>query len=86
MHRIIQDHLEEVLAESNPNSAASVHLAKCRECREEVSAMRQQASLLRALRAPESCARRAGVITQKIRAHASASRPLNPGRPVRRGV
>lgn len=56
MHRLIQDHLEEVLAESshssNVASPAAAHLAECPECRDEVAAMRGQASMLRALRAP----------------------------------
>jgi anti-sigma-K factor RskA len=56
MHRLIQDHLEEVLAESTgegPKSLAA-HLAECKECSEEVSAMRRHASMLRALRPPDS--------------------------------
>ena len=56
MHRLIQDHLEEVLAESNSEleSPAAAHLSECAECREEVSAMRSHAAMLRALRAPVS--------------------------------
>jgi len=53
MHRLIQDHLEEVLREVKDGPAA-VHLAGCEECREEVAAMRQHAAMLRALRTPES--------------------------------
>jgi hypothetical protein len=53
MHRVIQDHLEEVLAGSTSSQAAA-HLAGCGECRDEVSAMRRQASTLHALRAPEA--------------------------------
>jgi hypothetical protein len=52
MHRLVQDHLEEVLAETSLRSPASLHLAECAECSEEVSAMRLHASMLRALRAP----------------------------------
>jgi hypothetical protein len=52
MHRLVQDHLEEVLAETSLQSPASLHLAECAECREEVSAMRLQASMLRAFRSP----------------------------------
>ena len=51
MHRLIQDHLEEVLG-SRSHSAAEAHLAECRECREEISSMRQQAALLRTWKAP----------------------------------
>lgn len=54
MHRLIQDHLEEVLAESKSNGAISAHLAECGECRDEVSVMRQHASILRALRVPQN--------------------------------
>jgi hypothetical protein len=56
MHRLIQDHLEEVLAESNPNGSgpAAPHLAECAECRDEVSALRHHAAMLRLLRAPVS--------------------------------
>jgi hypothetical protein len=55
MHRLIQDHLEEVLAESDglPSPAAE-HLANCTECGGEASALRAQAAMLRALRAPSS--------------------------------
>jgi predicted anti-sigma-YlaC factor YlaD len=53
MHRLIQDHLEEVLAEPDGEgfSPAAAHLAECRECREEVSALREQAALFGTLRA-----------------------------------
>jgi hypothetical protein len=52
MHRLIQDHLEEVLREIDGPAAG--HLASCKECREEVAAMRLHASMLRALRPPKS--------------------------------
>jgi len=56
MHRLIQDHLEEVLAasrmgSSNEGSEASAHLAACDECRREVEAMHEHADVLRKLRA-----------------------------------
>jgi anti-sigma factor RsiW len=49
MHRIIRDHLEEVLAGpgSEPRHPAGEHLAACAECREKVAAMREQAAVLR---------------------------------------
>lgn len=49
MHRIIRDHLEEVLAGpgSGPKHPAGEHLAACAECREQVAAMREQAAVLR---------------------------------------
>lgn len=55
MHRVIEDHLEEVLSESpgDQNSPAAAHLAECEACSEEVAEMRLQASMLRALRVPK---------------------------------
>ena len=49
MHRIIRDHLEQVLAGpgSAPEHPAGKHLAECEECREAVAAMREQAIMLR---------------------------------------
>jgi predicted anti-sigma-YlaC factor YlaD len=53
MHRLIQDHLEEVLRETDgvrvENGPVAGHLSECHECREEVAAMRHQARELRAL-------------------------------------
>ena len=48
MHRLIQDHLEEVLSGNGVGKTAPspLHLAECEECREEVSVMRQHASML----------------------------------------
>jgi hypothetical protein len=66
MHRVIQDHLEEVLAEPNAEgptsnrwteSPAARHLAQCGECREEVSLMRQHAGMMSALRAADESPR-----------------------------
>ena len=52
MHRIIRDHLEQVLGERSPASdhPAGKHLAECGECREAVAAMCEQAAMLRQLR------------------------------------
>ena len=49
MHREIRDHIENVLAGSEPE-----HLAGCEECRSEVQGMQEHTALLRELRAPES--------------------------------
>jgi len=49
MHREIRDHIENVLAGSEPE-----HLAVCEECRSEVQGMQEHTALLRELRAPES--------------------------------
>lgn len=50
MHRLIQDHLEELLAETSLplNHPASAHLRDCNECREVIEAMQAQNELLRA--------------------------------------
>lgn len=53
MHRLIQDHLEEVLADPNGNESAAGHLAHCSECREEITAMREHASMLSTLRSKD---------------------------------
>jgi len=60
MHRLIQDHLEEVLAESKCccSDAARKHLEECEDCRSQVAAMEKQAGLLRALRVPEDAPER----------------------------
>ena len=49
MHRIIRDHLEEVLSGpgSAPEHPAGKHLAECEDCREGIAAMREQAAMLR---------------------------------------
>jgi len=54
MHRIIRDHLEQVLGERPPalDHPAGKHLAECAECRDEVAAMREQAAMLRQWRVP----------------------------------
>ena len=48
MHREIRDHIENVLAGSEPE-----HLAGCEECRSEIQGMQEHTALLRELRAPE---------------------------------
>jgi predicted anti-sigma-YlaC factor YlaD len=55
MHRIIRDHLEQVLGERPPapDHPAGKHLAECGECRDAVAAMREQAAVLRQFRAAE---------------------------------
>ena len=54
MHRIIRDHLEQVLAGpgSAPEHPAGKHLAECEECRDAVAGMRSQAAMLRQWRTP----------------------------------
>jgi predicted anti-sigma-YlaC factor YlaD len=79
MHRLIQDHLEEVLRETErvETSPASAHLAVCNECREEVDAMRSQASALRALRAnDDTLAPRPGFYA-RVMERIEAQRPID---------
>ena len=58
MHRLIRENLEEVLKYDEVQKGASAehpavrHLAACRECREDLTAMRQHAALLKGWRAP----------------------------------
>lgn len=60
MHRHVREQLESVLAEpralsdKSSGNIAGKHLAECRECSDEVNAMRSQAALLREWRAPET--------------------------------
>ncbi|HEV1287364.1 MAG TPA: hypothetical protein VNU44_18735 [Bryobacteraceae bacterium] len=79
MHRLIQDHLEEVLRETErvETSPASAHLAVCNECREEVEAMRLHASALRALRAnDDTLAPRPGFYA-RVMERIEAQRPID---------
>ncbi|HVO98832.1 MAG TPA: hypothetical protein VMT15_12230 [Bryobacteraceae bacterium] len=77
MHRVIQDRLEQVLA-GTADAPAAAHLAQCAECREEVSAMGRQASMLRSLRAreSESLAPRAGFYA-RVMERIEAQRPIS---------
>jgi hypothetical protein len=79
MHRIIQDHLEEVLAGSNPKelSPAAAHLAECAECREEVSALRSHSAMLQTLRAnDDNLAPRPGFYA-RVMERIEAQRPID---------
>ena len=78
MHRIIRDHLEEVLSgtASAPEHPAAEHLAACEGCREEVAAMREQAAVLRQCRAESETEPRPGFyarVMERIEAQAPLS-------------
>ncbi len=61
MHRLIQDHLEEVLSGTVPaGHQVSVHLKECGECREETAAMRAQNELLHAWKSLDDAEPRPG--------------------------
>jgi len=51
MHREIENHIEDVLAGSEPQ-----HMSQCEECRTEIRGMREQTALIRELRVPEGFA------------------------------
>jgi hypothetical protein len=81
MHRIIQDHLEEVLREPDGREPVLIaaHLADCEECQEEVSALRIQAAMLHTLRAPvndDSIAPRPGFYA-RVMERIEAQRPID---------
>lgn len=59
MHRLVRDHLEDIVAgvEAAP---VSEHLRACEECRSDVTAMRAHSAALRELRAPDDAEPRPG--------------------------
>ena len=69
MHRLIQDHLEEILSfrengtELDPDHPALQHLASCQECEEMVSEMEEQNALFHSLRALDDAG--AGALAQE---------------------
>ncbi|HUA86105.1 MAG TPA: hypothetical protein VMB85_19750 [Bryobacteraceae bacterium] len=75
MHRVIRDHLEEVLADAQQCDPRAVsHINECEQCRGEVQAMRAQARLLRELRT--NAEPRAGFyarVMERIEAQGAAS-------------
>lgn len=60
MHRLIENHLEEVLAQGRLPEPVQQHLTECAGCRAEVGAMREHAALLRDWTAPEEVEPRPG--------------------------
>jgi hypothetical protein len=61
MHRLIEDHLEDVLAGTLPaGHPAMTHLRACDECRDESGAMQAQSNLFQAFRFAETDEPRAG--------------------------
>ncbi len=54
MHELIRERLEELLSDALKHEGRiEDHLAACRECRDELRALREQAALLRTLRCAE---------------------------------
>ena len=52
MHRLTQDHLEEVLAGRLPDGPVTAHLKECNECRDEVESMLLHREVLRVWAVP----------------------------------
>ena len=74
MHRVIRDHLEQVLADSD--SPARAHLNECEECRGEIATMREQAHMIRSLRNTQEAEPRPGFyarVMERIEAEGPAS-------------
>ena len=53
MHRLVRDHIEDIVAGVESASVAE-HLKACAECQSDVTAMRAQSAALRELRAPDA--------------------------------
>jgi len=81
MHRLIQDHLEEVLRETDgvrvENGPLAGHLSECHECREEVAAMRRQAFALRSLRASDDTPGPRAGFYARVMERIEAQRPID---------
>ena len=76
MHRVVRDHLEEILGPSGGEHPVTGHLAECEECRQEVAAMRQQAAWLRQCRAADDPEPRPGFyarVMERIEAQGAGS-------------
>jgi anti-sigma factor RsiW len=89
MHRRVRDDIESVLAQApaasgfrsdgsrSPEVEASLrHVEECPECGAEIAAMREQAALFRALRAPGELEPRAGFYA-RVRERIEAQNPVS---------
>jgi predicted anti-sigma-YlaC factor YlaD len=75
MHRLVRDHIEDIVAGVEAAPVAE-HLKACAECRSEVLAMRAQSAALRELRAPDDAEPRPGFyarVMERIEAQGPAS-------------
>jgi hypothetical protein len=75
MHRQMRDQLEQVLAGTS-DAGAATHLTECADCREQIAGMRDQADLLRSLRAPAESDARPGFyarVMERIEAQGAES-------------
>jgi anti-sigma-K factor RskA len=75
MHRLVRDHIEDIVAGVEAASVAE-HLQACAECRRDVTAMRVHSAALRELRAPDDAEPRPGFyarVMERIEAQGPAS-------------
>ncbi len=75
MHRLVRDHIEDIVAGVESASVAE-HLKACEECRSDVTAMRAHSAALRELRAPDDAEPRPGFyarVMERIEAQGPAS-------------
>jgi len=75
MHRLVRDHIEDIVAGVESASVAE-HLKACEACRSDVTAMRAQSAALRDLRAPDDAEPRPGFyarVMERIEAQGPAS-------------
>jgi len=75
MHRLVRDHIEDVVAGLESASVAE-HLKACEECRSDVIVMRAHSAALRELKAPDDAEPRPGFyarVMERIEAQGPAS-------------
>jgi anti-sigma factor RsiW len=75
MHRLVRDHIEDIVAGVESASVAE-HLKACEQCRSDVTAMRADSAALRELRAPDDAEPRPGFyarVMERIEAQGPAS-------------
>jgi anti-sigma factor RsiW len=75
MHRLVRDHIEDIVA-GVESASVTAHLKACAECQSDVTAMRAQSAALRELRAPDDAEPRPGFyarVMERIEAQGPAS-------------
>jgi predicted anti-sigma-YlaC factor YlaD len=75
MHRLVRDHIEDIVA-GVESASVTEHLRACAECRSDVTAMRAHSAALRELRAPDDAEPRPGFyarVMERIEAQGPAS-------------
>lgn len=84
MHRLIEDHLEELLSPAGFSAThpARKHLESCEECRTEIGEMREHAALLAGLRAEDAEAERAEELAMRPGFYARVWERIEAQRPV----